>query len=378
MREEQNSQIAAVRATDPKCPSFMTKRLDAADRCPVRDGLFMPAEWEAHARTWMAWPCRLEPWGSAEGMLRARLAHATVARAISGFEKVTIAVHPRDADEARLMVGRGIDFMQVEIDDSWARDSGPIFVSDGRDGVAGVAWRFNAWGNKYNGFDNDAAFGRRVIEALDMRRYDGPMVLEGGSICVDGEGTLITTEQCLLNANRNPNLDRQQIEERLALYCGVSKVIWLGEGLEDDETDGHVDNIACFAGPGRVMLYTPSETDGINARVMRDNRARLKSARDARGRALEIIDVPEPARRERHDGRRLDMSYINFYFANYGIVMPSFEDPMDAAALAVMEKAFPDRRIVQVPSLDIVEGGGGIHCITQQQPAGRALPPERI
>jgi agmatine deiminase len=311
-------------------------------------------------------------------MLRARLAHATVARAISGFETVTVAVKPRDADEAQLMLGRGIEMLEVEIDDSWTRDSGPIFVGDGRDGVAGVHWRFNAWGNKYHGFENDAAFGRRVLEALDMRRYDGPMVLEGGSVAVDGQGTLITTEQCLLNPNRNPNLSRQQIEERLALYLGVTKVIWLGEGLEDDETDGHVDNIACFAAPGRVMVYAPREKGGLNDRVMRDNVARLKTARDAAGRVLEIIELPEPVRRARHDGRRLDMSYINFYFANHGIVMPSFDDAMDGVAAEIMEKAFPDRRIVQVPALDIVQGGGGIHCITQQQPAGKALAPERV
>lgn len=351
----------------------MAKRLDADDRCPVRDGLFMPAEWEPHGRTWMMWPCRPEPWGSGEGMLRARLATGAVARAISGFEKVTMAIRARDLDEARLMLGRGIEILEIEIDDSWARDTAPIFVTDGREGVAGVHWRFNAWGNKYIGFENDAAFGRHVIDALDMRRYDGPMVLEGGSIAVDGEGTLITTEQCLLNPNRNPNLTRQQIEERLALYFGVTKVVWLGEGLEDDETDGHVDNIACFAGPGRVMVYTSAEKGGLNDGVMRDNIARLRGARDARGRAFEIIELPEPKPRERHDGRRLDMSYVNFYFTNYGIVMPSFDDPADAAAFAVMEKTFPDRRIVQVPALDIVEGGGGIHCITQQQPAGRAL-----
>lgn len=352
----------------------MSKRLDADDRCPVRDGLYMPAEWSAHARSWMAWPCRPEPWGTAEGLLRARLGHAAVARAISGFEKVTMAVRPQDLDEARMALGRGIEILEVPIDDSWARDSGPIFVVDDKDGVAGVHWRFNAWGNKYHGYENDAAFGRRVIEALDMRRYDGPMVLEGGSITVDGQGTLITTEQCLLNPNRNPNLSRQQIEERLALYLGVAKVVWLGEGLEDDETDGHVDNIAAFAAPGRVLLYTPSEKGGVNERVMRDNLARLKAARDARGRPFEIIEVPEPSRRERHDGRRLDMSYINFTFANHGIVMPSFDDPMDKVAAEVMAKTFPDRRIVQVPALDIVQGGGGIHCITQQQPAGRALP----
>ena len=355
----------------------MSKRLDADDRCPVRDGLYMPAEWAQHTRCWMAWPCRLEPWGSAEGLLRARVGHAAVARAISGFEKVTMAVRAQDVDEARMAMGRGIEILEVPLDDSWARDSGPIFVVDGNDGVAGVHWRFNAWGNKFNGYDHDAAFGRRVIDALDMRCYDGPMILEGGSVVVDGLGTLITTEQCLLNENRNPNLTRQQIEERLALYLGVTRVVWLGEGLEDDETDGHVDNIACFAGPGRVMLYTPQERGGLNDRVMRDNRARLESARDAKGRPFEIIEVPEPARRERHDGRRLDASYINFYFANYGIVMPSFDDPMDKVAAEVMAKAFPDRRIVQVNALDIVQGGGGIHCITQQQPAGKALVPER-
>ena len=355
----------------------MSKRLDADDRCPVRDGLYMPAEWAPHARCWMAWPCRLEPWGSAEALLRARVGYAAVARAISGFEKVTMAVRPQDADEARMAMGRGIEILEVPLDNSWARDIGPVFVTDGKEGVAGVHWRFNAWGNKFHGYDGDAAFGRRVIDALDMRCYDGPMVLEGGSVAVDGQGTLITTEQCLLNENRNPNLTRQQIEERLALYLGVTRVVWLGEGLEDDETDGHVDNIACFAGPGRVMLYTPQENGGPNERVMRDNVARLKSARDAQGRPFEIIEVPEPERRERHDGRRLDMSYINFYFANYEIVMPSFDDPMDKVAAEVMAKAFPDRRIVQVPSLDIVQGGGGIHCITQQQPAGKALAPER-
>jgi len=355
----------------------MSKRLDADDRCPVRDGLYMPAEWTAHARCWMAWPCRLGPFGSAENLLLARLAFAAAARAISGFEKVTMAVRPQEADEAKLALGRSIEILEIPLDDSWTRDIGPIFVTDGKENVAGVHWRFNAWGNKYHGYESDAAFGRRVVDALDMRLYDGPMVLEGGSIAVDGQGTLLTTEECLLNANRNPNLSRQQIEERLALYLGVTKVVWLGEGLEDDETDGHIDNIAAFAGPGRVLLYTPQEKGGVNARVMQDNRARLKAARDSQGRPFEIIDVPEPARRERHDGRRLDASYVNFYVANHGIVMPSFEDPMDPVAFEVMEKTFPDRRVVQVPALDIVQGGGGIHCITQQQPAGRPLVHER-
>lgn len=337
----------------------------------------MPAEWVAHQRTWMAWPCRPEPWGSLEGLLRARLAYAAAARAISGFEKVTMVVRPDDHDEARLACGRGIEFAAFELDDSWTRDTGPVFVTDGADGVAGVHWRFNAWGNKYHPHDHDAQLGAGILDALDMRLYEGPMVLEGGSIAVDGFGTLITTEQCLLNPNRNPNLSRQQIEERLAIYLGVTRIVWLGEGLEDDETDGHVDNIVSFAGPGRLLVHKPKADGSYNDRVMQDNIKRLKAARDARGQAFDIIEVPEPAPRLRHDGRRLEMSYINSCFANHGLVVPAFDDPADADVVELMQRVFPDRRVVQVPCLDIVEGGGGLHCITLQQPSGRALPPGR-
>lgn len=337
----------------------------------------MPAEWVAHQRTWMAWPCRPEPWGSLEGLLRARVAYAAAARAISGFEKVTMVVRPDDHDEARLACGRGIEFAAFELDDSWTRDTGPVFVTDGADGVAGVHWRFNAWGNKYHPHDHDAQLGAGILDALDMRLYEGPMVLEGGSIAVDGLGTLITTEQCLLNPNRNPNLSRQQIEERLAIYLGVTRIVWLGEGLEDDETDGHVDNIVSFAGPGRLLVHTPKADGSYNDRVMQDNVKRLRAARDARGQAFDIIEVPEPAPRLRHDGRRLEMSYINSCFANHGLVVPAFDDPADAAVVDLMQRVFPDRRVVQVPCLDIVEGGGGLHCITLQQPSGQALPPGR-
>jgi agmatine deiminase len=325
----------------------------------------------------MAWPCRPEPWGSLDGLLRARVAYAAVARAISGFERVTMVVRPDDHDEARLACGKGIDFAGFSIDDSWMRDTGPIFLTDGNDGVAGVHWRFNAWGNKYHPHDGDAALGESLLDALDMRSYAGPMVLEGGSIAVDGIGTLITTEQCLLNVNRNPNLTRQQIEERLAIYLGVTKIIWLGEGLEDDETDGHVDNVVGFAGQGRLLVHRPKADGSRNDLVMRDNLRRLQAARDARGQPFEIFELPEPAPRMRHDGRRLEMSYINFCFANHGLVVPSFDDPCDEDVVGIMQKVFPDRRVVQVPALDIVEGGGGLHCITMQQPAGDALAPLR-
>jgi agmatine deiminase len=351
-----------------------SKRLDADDRCPLRDGLAMPAEWTSHERTWMQWPCRSEPWGSDEGLLRARVAYARVARAISGFENVTMAVRAEHVAEARLALGKGIAVFESQIDDSWARDSGPVFVTDGEAGVAGVHWRFNAWGNKYHGYEGDAAFGCRVLDALRMRKYDGPMVLEGGSIAVDGRGTLLTTEQCLLNPNRNPTLTQQQIEERLALFVGASRIVWLGEGLYDDETDGHIDNLAAFAPGGKVLVHSAPRTDDENWRVSQDAIRRLNAARDAHGAAFDVIEVPQPAIiRQRTDGRRLDASYINFYPANFGLIVPAFDDPMDEAAKDILAAAFPGRRIVQAPALDIVQGGGGIHCITQQQPAGKAL-----
>jgi agmatine deiminase len=191
---------------------------------------------------------------------------------------------------------------------------------------------------------------------------------------VDGYGTLLTTEECLFNDNRNPELTRQQIEERLALHLGVRRIIWLDQGLEDDETGGHVDMIACFAGPGRVLLHMPEDRSDINFSRMQENKQRLEAARDARGQKLEIIEVPQPRRNlRRADGRRLSTSYVNFYIANGGIVMPSFDDPNDKVAAEIIGAAFPGREVVQVPSLDIAAGGGVIHCITQQQPAGTAL-----
>jgi len=347
----------------------MTKRLDADDPCPVRDGYAMPAEWAQHTRTWMCWPCRTDVWGGPEGLLRAKQAYARVARAISSFEPVTMAVRPPDAPEARLATAGKVQIFDVALDDSWARDMGPTFLL-GQDGArAGVAWQFNAWGNKYHPYTEDAAFSGRVLKAVDVRAYHAPLVCEGGAIHTDGEGTLITTEQCLLNTNRNANLDRQQVEERLALYTGSSRVIWLGEGFSDDETDGHVDNIACFAAPGRVIVGIPAMRSHPDYEPAIEALRRLSEARDARGRKLDVVEIVQP-KRPRHDwrGRPLQSSYVNFYLANGGVVMPSFDDPNDERARGVIADCFPGRDILQLDALDIVEGGGGIHCITQQEP----------
>ncbi|MCG8695772.1 MAG: agmatine deiminase family protein, partial [Minwuiales bacterium] len=208
---------------------------------------------------------------------------------------------------------------------------------------------------------------------LEAECFQAPFVLEGGSIHVDGAGTLITTEQCLLNPNRNPLFSRGEIEEHLMQFLGIRKVIWLGEGLEDDETDGHVDNVAAFVRPGVIVATMPADPADPNHRIMQDNIARLRGSRDAAGREIEVVELPQPARRENPNGTRQALSYVNFYIANGGIVMPGFEDPEDAKARAVLDKLFPDRQVVQVSGSDIVVGGGCIHCITQQQPAGDPL-----
>ncbi len=335
---------------------------------PAAAGFHMPAEWAPHARSWMAWPCRLDLWNGREA--EARAAFAAVAQAIARFEPLTMLARPEDAVGAAAACGPKVEIMQAPLDDSWVRDSGPTFLVNNDGAVAGAAWRFNAWGGKFPPYDEDAKLAGRVLERLGMHAFKAPFVLEGGSIHTDGEGTLITTEQCLLNPNRNPHLSRAEIEQALKHWLGVHTVIWLGQGLENDHTDGHVDDITCFARPGAVITATCDDPADFNYRVLNDNIDRLRQARDAKGRSLEIIPLPLPARRETAAGR-LVLTYVNFYLANGAVIMPSFDDPMDGQAAEILARAFPDRAIVQVSALDILEGGGGIHCITQQQPAGR-------
>jgi agmatine deiminase len=334
---------------------------------PAEDGFIMPAEWHPHDRCWMAWPCREALWG--ERLDAAREASAEVARAIATFEPVTMIANPEYLAEVSLRCGASVACLPMAHDDCWMRDNGPTFVVDGNGGVAGIDWRFNAWGEKYRPYDRDAAVAQAVLEHLELPRYAPPLVLEGGAIHVDGEGTLLTTEQCLLNPNRNPDLSKAEIEALLGAHLGVRQVIWLGQGLEDDETDGHVDNLACFVRPGVVLVLSTEDPEDGNYAALADNLARLRAAKDAKGRALEVVEVPQPERGGGDDGLRLGKSYVNFYIANGGVVLPSFEDAKDGTAYEILAKCFPERELRQVPALDIVHGGGGIHCITQQQPS---------
>ncbi|MDQ2102401.1 agmatine deiminase family protein [Azospirillum isscasi] len=335
---------------------------------PAAEGFTMPGEWERHTRCWMAWPCRPETWPDG-AFDAAAAAYTDVARSISRFEPVTMVCDPADVADASLACGPGVEILPLPISDSWVRDTGPSFVIDGKGRLAGVHWRFNAWGGNYPDCAKDQQVGRLMLEHLGLRRFEAPLVMEGGSFHVDGEGTLLTTEQCLLNPNRNPHLGKAEIEELLKEHLGISTVIWLGEGYQDDETDGHIDEIALFVKPGVVMAITTDDPGDANFKAFQDNLDRLKRARDAQGRELEVIPVRQPARRD-ENGVRLTLSYTNLYIANGGIVMPAFEDPADDEAFRIVRRAFPDREVVQIPALDIVRGGGGIHCITQQQPVG--------
>lgn len=311
----------------------------------------------------MAWPCRR---AAHRGFLqKAREAWAAAARAIAQFEPVVMAARPEDAKEARQKLGRGIEVWPVEIDDAWFRDSGPTFLVNNRGGRAGVDWMFNAWGRKYRPLEGDDAVAARILRRLRMPRYLAPLVMEGGSVHANGAGVILATEQCQLNPNRNPRLNRADIEFLLCEYLGARKIVWLWGDPADDETDGHIDNIACFAGENTALLC-----DVRSRRAARENEKRLRAATDVRGRRFEIIKLPLPALPARL--RHLPASYINFYIANGGIVAPSFGVREDDEARAILAECFPGRRVEQVPALDIVRGGGGIHCITQQQPRASA------
>lgn len=338
-------------------------------KTPRTAGYAMPAEWAPHARCWMAWPCRRELWQ--EGLDAARTAYAAAARAISGFEPVTMVARPDHADEAASLCGPAVGIEVLPLDDSWMRDIGPTFLHDTAGRVAAACWRFNAWGGKYDGYAEDAALGARLIDGLGMPRFDAPFVLEGGAVHSDGAGTIMTTESVLLNPNRGMAASRGEAEALLRDWLGAEKVIWLPGGMVADETDGHVDNVACFVAPGRVLALAARKTSDPNHARLAENLAVLAAERDARGRPLEVIRL-EQATLPDDMGNPGAASYINFYIANGGIVMPCFGTDDDGPAAVVVRRAFPDRRVVQLDARAIVRGGGGIHCITQQQPAGRA------
>jgi agmatine deiminase len=332
---------------------------------------YMPAEWERHERTLMEWPVRSSLiWP--ENYDRVCSAYARVAGIISQFEKVTMIVNEDAATEAKELCGGEIEYLTVPHNDAWCRDNGPTFLLGEDRSLSAVNWRFNAWGGKYQPYDLDNEVAPKVLDHFRVGYADSPIVLEGGSIHVDGEGTMLTTRECLLNKNRNPNWTKEQLEEEVKSRLGVFRIIWLNRGLSGDETDGHIDNVACFARPGAVLMQTCHDPEDPNWAITKENMDILNDAVDARGRKLEIIEIPQPPARF-YRGTRLTLSYLNFYFVNGGVLLPVFggdAEQADEKATEVLRRVFPDRKIVPVDSMDLISEGGNIHCITQQMPQG--------
>lgn len=354
---------------------------------PKQDGFYMPGEFDEHEGCFMVWPQRSDNWRN--GGKPAQQAFAEVAKAIAQFEPVTMMVNHDQYHHARYLLPDSIRVLEASSNDAWMRDIGPSFVTNGKT-VRGIDWRFNAWGGLVDGlyfpWDKDDAMAQKVCEIAGKDRYRlNDFVLEGGSIHVDGEGTVLVTEECLLSKGRNPQLSKSAIENILKDYLNVEKIIWIKDGIYLDETNGHVDNICCYVKPGEVMLAWCEDKADPQYAISKAAYDLLTKETDAKGRKLKIhkIHVPKPItiREEesvgvdagedtlpRLAGDRLAASYANFYIANGGIVYPTFGDPMDQEAQKVLEAAFPNRKVVGVYAREILLGGGNIHCITQQLP----------
>jgi agmatine deiminase len=332
-----------------------------------------PAEWEPHRATWLAWPHKEASW---PGLLhRIPPLFVEMVRALATGERVEILVRDdEDAAEVKRLLeeaGAGMDRVglhAIPTDDAWIRDHGPTFVAR-RDpaGLVAVDWDYNAWGGKYPPWDQDVKVARRIAAHLGVERCCGGIILEGGSIDGDGDGTILTTESCLLNPNRNPELSRADIEDRLRRFLGAQRILWLGDGIVGDDTDGHVDDLTRFVAPGVVVTVVEDDPSDANHEALAENLRRLEAMEDARGRRLTVVKLPMPAP-VLWEGQRLPASYANFYVANAVVLVPVFDDPRDGMALDTLARLFPNRRVVPIPARDLVWGLGACHCLTQQEP----------
>jgi agmatine deiminase len=329
----------------------------------------MPAEWDKHERTLISWPIK-DSMCYPENYEEVCKGYEELIHAIAEFEPVTVLVNPVEIETVRSIFNQvNITCIEVEHNDAWLRDNGPTFLT-AQGSRVGINWGFNAWGEKYSPWNLDDEVAGKVLKHFEVPKIDAPFILEGGSIHVDGEGTLLTTKECLLNPNRNPHLTKEQIEEQLKNYLDIEKVIWLERGLSGDETDGHIDNIACFAAPGKILLQVCSDEGDENAAITKECIDILQNQVDAKGRKLEIIPIEQPPRRD-YNGSRLTLSYLNFYFVNGGIILPVFGGDAglaDEEAIKVLQKTFPDRKIRTIDGNPIVKEGGNVHCTTQQMP----------
>ena len=341
-------------------------------------GFRMPAETAPHAGCWLLWPERADTWRA--DAAPAEAAFAAVAAAIARFEPLTVGVSAARFDRCRAQLPPQVRVMLLPYNDAWIRDNGPTFLTDEAGTLAGVDWTFNAWGGHYADYADDDRLAAAVLAACGARRFRSRLTTEGGALHVDGEGTLLLTRTSLLDPRRNPDWSETQIAAELRAMLGVETLIWIDEGVYNDETAGHIDNLCCFVRPGLVALTWTDDAADPQYALSRAAMETLRAARDARGRRLEIVPIQQPtplivtaaevAGRRRPAGTRLAGSYINFYIANGGIIMPAFGDRHDEPAQEMLRQLFPEREVVAVQSREILLGGGNIHCITQQQPGG--------
>jgi len=339
---------------------------------PAEEGYRWPAEWEPHDATWISWP---HPEGvsfpdSYHNVLPTLVA---MARAVADSERLNINV--RDAAEESVVrsyfkgeVPSNANFVHISTNEPWCRDHGPIFLTRASDpGLAVVDWGYNAWGGKYPPFADDDEVPTKIARALELPLWKPPLILEGGSIEGNGDGTLLTTESCLLNPNRNPQFDKAQIEGWLCDFLGVRQILWLGEGIEGDDTDGHVDDLTRFVNRTTVVTVIERDKSDSNYEPLKENAQRLRQMKLWNGTPLNVVELPMPRRIER-EGQRLPASYANFYITNRSIVLPVFSDPADTEAVAILSKIFPERKIVPIDCSELIWGLGAFHCLTQQQP----------
>lgn len=362
----------------------MSKRIDST---PKADGFRMPGEFEPQQQIFMIWPERPDNWR--DGGKPAQKAFADVAKAISEFAEMTMLVSASQYQVARKVLPPQIRVIEMSSNDSWVRDCGPTFVINDKGGIRGVDWKFNAWGGLFDGlyfpWDQDDLIARKIcdMERIDTYRTED-FVLEGGSIHVDGEGTVMTTEMCLLSPGRNPHMSREQIENRLKDHLNIEKVIWVKDGIDPEETNGHIDDVACFVRPGEVAcIWTDNKEDPFYETCIEAYKT-LEEATDAKGRKLKVHkltmpEVPVTIKGDfaidevegtipREDGDICIASYMNFLIVNDGVIVPQYGDKLDELALEQIKDMFPDKKVVGVNTREIVYGGGNIHCITQQQP----------
>ncbi len=348
---------------------------------PTELGFRWPAEWEPHAATWIAWPHNADTWPGRFAPIPHRFAE--IIRTLARFEPVRVlAGGPAVMDRATETVGNlaNVTLFDISTDDAWVRDYGPTFLQgpvpaarSTRQEVAAVDWQFNSWGGKYAPWDRDNAVTRQITARLGIRRFTPGVVLEGGSIDGNGASTILTTESCLLDNRRNVNTSRPRVEDLLRQYCGATEVIWIAGGpIAGDDTDGHVDQLARFVSADQIVVAVEHNTQDANYSPLQTNLRMLQAHPSRRRRAFEIIALPMP-QPIFFDNQRVPASYCNFYIANGCVLVPQFEDPADEEALSILRSLFPDREIIGIFARDLVWGLGTLHCLTQQQPAPRAI-----